>query len=92
VPAEAWEPDGRAHTVADSTKVRQLDAGYLQDDKVVAAITDVLAEMGKRFRESIQATDEADLVTQDRIALVACWIRVPRRQGRCPPPSRRQRK
>jgi hypothetical protein len=61
--------------------------------KVVAAITDVLAEMGKRFRESIQATDEADLVTQDRIALVACWIRVPRRrQGRCPPPSRRQRK
>jgi starvation-inducible DNA-binding protein len=64
-------PDGRARTVADSTKVRQLDAGYLQDDKVVAAITDVLAEMGKRFRERIKATDEADLVTQDLLISVA---------------------
>jgi starvation-inducible DNA-binding protein len=64
-------PDGRARTVADSTTVRQLDAGYLQDDKVVAAITDVLAEMGKRFRERIKATDEADLVTQDLLISVA---------------------
>jgi starvation-inducible DNA-binding protein len=64
-------PDGRARTVADSTKVRQLDAGYLQDDKVVAAITDVLAEMGKRFRERIKTTDEADLVTQDLLISVA---------------------
>ncbi|MCW2641134.1 MAG: Ferritin Dps family protein [Dactylosporangium sp.] len=64
-------PDGRARTVADSTTVRQLDAGYLQDDKVVAAITDVLAEMGKRFRERIRATDEADLVTQDLLISVA---------------------
>jgi starvation-inducible DNA-binding protein len=64
-------PDGRARTVADSTKVRRLDAGYLQDDKVVAAITDILAEMGKRFRERIQVTDEADLVTQDLLISVA---------------------
>jgi starvation-inducible DNA-binding protein len=64
-------PDGRARTVADSTKVRQLDAGYLQDDKVVAAITDILAEMGKRFRERIQITDEADQVTQDLLISVA---------------------
>src|SRR3954468_24835078 len=35
-------PDGRARTVADTTKVHQLDRGYLQDDKVVAAITDLL--------------------------------------------------
>jgi starvation-inducible DNA-binding protein len=64
-------PDGRSRTVADSTKAHQLDAGYLQDDKVVAAITDVLAEMGKRFRERIKATDETDLVTQDLLISVA---------------------
>src|SRR5436190_16667842 len=42
-------PDGRARTVADGTRVHQLDAGWLEDDKVVAAITDVLAEMSQRF-------------------------------------------
>lgn len=58
-------PDGRARTVAESTHLRQLEAGYLQDDKVIAAITDVLAEMIKRFRARIDATDDADPVTQD---------------------------
>src|SRR5689334_10038345 len=58
-------PDGRARTVADSTKVRQLDAGYLPDDKVIGVITDMLAEMDQRFRERIEATDETDRVTQD---------------------------
>jgi starvation-inducible DNA-binding protein len=64
-------PDGRARTVADSTKVRQLDAGYLQDDKAVAATTDILAEMSKRFRERIKTTDETDRVTQDLLISVA---------------------
>jgi starvation-inducible DNA-binding protein len=64
-------PDGRARTVADSTKVRQLDPGYLQDDKAVAATTDILAEMSKRFRDRIKTTDETDLVTQDLLISVA---------------------
>ena len=64
-------PDGRARTVADSTKVRQLDAGDLQDDKAVAATTDILAEMSKRFRERIKTTDETDRVTQDLLISVA---------------------
>ncbi|MFL6057081.1 MAG: Dps family protein, partial [Actinoallomurus sp.] len=58
-------PDGRARTVAERTKVHQVDAGYLPDDKVVAAITDILAEMIQRFRARIETTDESDLVTQD---------------------------
>ncbi|MBC6457902.1 Dps family protein [Actinomadura sp. HBU206391] len=58
-------PDGRAHTVADRSKLHQLDSGYLQDDKVVAAITDILAEMIQRFRTRIEVTDDSDLVTQD---------------------------
>lgn len=64
-------PDGRAHTVAHATKVHQLDPGYLQDDKVVSALTDTLAEMIRRFRERIEATDDADLVSQDLLITVA---------------------
>lgn len=58
-------PDGRARTVADRTVIPQLDAGYLADDKVVAAVTDVLAQLIARFRERVAATDEPDPVTQD---------------------------
>ncbi|KAB2345673.1 Dps family protein [Actinomadura rudentiformis] len=58
-------PDGRVRTLADRTAIPQLDAGYITDDKVVAAITDVLAQIIQRFRERIEATEEADPVTQD---------------------------
>ncbi|MGH3241771.1 MAG: Dps family protein, partial [Spirillospora sp.] len=42
-------PDGRVRTVADRTKLPQLEAGYLDDDKVVAAVTDILAQIIARF-------------------------------------------
>ena len=58
-------PVGRSRTVADRTKLPQLEAGYLDDDKVVAAVTDMLAQIIARFRERIAATDEPDPVTQD---------------------------
>ncbi|GAA2091093.1 Dps family protein [Actinomadura alba] len=58
-------PDGRASTIAQSTRIPQLEAGYLQDDKVIAAFTDLLGQVIHRFRERIAATEEADLVTQD---------------------------
>ncbi|GAA4229275.1 DNA starvation/stationary phase protection protein [Actinomadura meridiana] len=64
-------PDGRARTVADRTKNPQLEAGYLADDKVVAAITDLLAQIIARFRERITATDEPDPVTQDLLIAIA---------------------
>ncbi|MFG1999560.1 DNA starvation/stationary phase protection protein [Spirillospora sp. NPDC048911] len=58
-------PDGRARTLADRTALPQLDAGSITDDKVVAAITDTLAQIITRFRERIAATEDADPVTQD---------------------------
>ena len=64
-------PDGRVRTVADHTQVHQLDAGYLQDDNVIAAVTDSLAEMSARFRARIEATDKPDRVTQDLLISVA---------------------
>jgi starvation-inducible DNA-binding protein len=58
-------PDGRASTVAQSTRVPQLESGYLQEDKVVAAFTDILGQVIQRFRERIVATEEPDLVSQE---------------------------
>jgi starvation-inducible DNA-binding protein len=67
-------PDGRARTVADRTEIPQLEAGYLEDDKVVAAVTDVLAQIIARFRERIAATDEPDPVTQDLLIGIAAQL------------------
>ena len=58
-------PDGRVRTVADRSRLGQLEAGYLQDDKVIAAMTDLLAEIIRRFRAHIETTGETDLVSQD---------------------------
>ncbi|ACY98840.1 MULTISPECIES: Dps family protein [Thermomonospora] len=60
-------PDGRVRTVADTTKIRQPDGGYESDDKVVASMTDILAQIIARFRERIEATGRTDLVTQDML-------------------------
>jgi starvation-inducible DNA-binding protein len=58
-------PDGRSRTVADRTKIEQLDPGYLGDEKVLLAVTGTLFEIIGRFRERIEATDEPDPVSQD---------------------------
>lgn len=64
-------PDGRARTVTDHSRVHQFDAGFLAEDKVIAGMTDLLAEMSHRFRERIEITDESDPVTQDLLISVA---------------------
>jgi starvation-inducible DNA-binding protein len=57
--------------VAEQTKLHQFEAGWLPDDKVIAAITDMLGEMSKRFRERIETTEESDPVSQDLLIAVA---------------------
>lgn len=57
-------PDGRVHTVSHETKLDALETGYLPEDKVVAAITQALAQVIARFRERITAL-ETEPVTQD---------------------------
>jgi starvation-inducible DNA-binding protein len=64
-------PDGRARMVAEHTKLQQLETGFLPDDKVIAAITDTLGDMSRRFRERIETTDDMDLVTQEILIEVA---------------------
>ncbi|MCG5212305.1 Dps family protein [Streptosporangium sp. KLBMP 9127] len=63
-------PDGRSSTVARDTKVPQLEAGYLQDGKVVAAITDILESIVNRMRKRVSALEEPDPVTQDLLIKV----------------------
>lgn len=58
-------PDGRARTVADTSRIQQLDSGYLEDTAVIGAFTDILASVVARFRERVEATEKADPVTQD---------------------------
>lgn len=64
-------PDGRAATVAGQSRVPQIDAGYIADDKVVTAFSDILESIIGRFRERIAATDEPDPVTQDLLIAAA---------------------
>ncbi|NUR88333.1 MAG: DNA starvation/stationary phase protection protein [Nonomuraea sp.] len=64
-------PDGRAATVAGATRLTQPDAAWIEDGKVVATFTDILEGVSKRMRERIEATDEADPVTQDLLIAVA---------------------
>ncbi|GGL09569.1 DNA starvation/stationary phase protection protein [Sphaerisporangium melleum] len=58
-------PDGRAATIARDSQVGHLEAGYIEDGKVVAVFTDILCAAVSRMRERIEATEEADPVTQD---------------------------
>lgn len=62
-------PDGRARTVADSSRGPHLDSGPIADDKAVLMFTDILAQMISRFRERIDQT-EPDLVSQDLLLTI----------------------
>ncbi|MDN3353555.1 DNA starvation/stationary phase protection protein [Actinomadura sp. DC4] len=64
-------PDGRARTVAEHSKLHQLETGDLPDDKVVAAVTDMLADVSRRFRDHIETTEDTDPVTQDLLIAAA---------------------
>jgi starvation-inducible DNA-binding protein len=64
-------PDGRAATIARSTKLAQPESGWLEDGKVVATMTDILDGVSKRMYERIQATEEADKASQDLLIAVA---------------------
>ena len=58
-------PDGQTHALAKQSKVEPLEVGYVQVDKVIAYVVDVLTPMIARFRERMAATESADPVTQD---------------------------
>lgn len=65
-------PDGQTQALAAQSKVQPLEVGYVQVDKVISYVVDVIAPMIARFRERMEATESADPVTQDLlIAIIA---------------------
>lgn len=58
-------PDGRVKTVSQQTRSSQVDAGYIQDDKAIVALVDILSGVTQRFRQRIKDTEEADPVTEN---------------------------
>lgn len=61
-------PDGRSATVAEQHKTPQLEAGYLQDDKVVASFADLFNGLVERFRGRLATVSAADAVTENILA------------------------
>jgi starvation-inducible DNA-binding protein len=65
-------PDGRVSTVAEQTGLAQVEAGWITDDKVVAAFCDRLHTIVVRMRGRMAETSDPDPVTEDLfISLVA---------------------
>lgn len=62
-----YNPDGQAATVASASQLTPAAPGYLEDTKVIAAMTEQLGEIIPRMRQRMAATEEADPVTQDLI-------------------------
>ena len=60
-------PDGQVGTVAHRGKIHGVESGYVQDEKVVRLMTDVLADVITRTRGRMDAAAEPDPVTQDLI-------------------------
>ncbi|KWW99744.1 ferritin [Carbonactinospora thermoautotrophica] len=58
-------PDGRASTVAATTGLPQIEAGWVRDSDVVKKFIEIYGAVIDRMRQRIQATAESDLVTQD---------------------------
>ncbi|MFI6030638.1 Dps family protein [Amycolatopsis magusensis] len=58
-------PNGKAKTVVASSGLPDYPENWQSDEKTVAAIVDILAELIQRLRKRIDETDKSDLVTQD---------------------------
>ncbi|MET8471105.1 DNA starvation/stationary phase protection protein [Streptomyces sp. NPDC006422] len=58
-------PDGRAKTVADTSGVGVAPEGWVKDTDAVGALVEALGAVIARMRERVDATGEADPVSQD---------------------------
>ena len=58
-------PDGRAATVAAGSGIGTTPAGWVKDADAVRTMVDALGAVITRMRERVEATGEADPVSQD---------------------------
>ncbi|MER5888964.1 DNA starvation/stationary phase protection protein [Streptomyces sp. NPDC001941] len=58
-------PDGRASTVASGSAVGVVPDGWIKDVDAVRILVDALGAVVSRMRERIEATGDADPISQD---------------------------
>lgn len=58
-------PDGQTAALAKQSEVKPVEVGYVPVEKVITYVVDTLAPMISRFRDRMDATEQADPVTQD---------------------------
>ncbi|SDK34004.1 Dps family protein [Streptomyces indicus] len=58
-------PDGRAATVAQTSGISGVPEGWVKDVDAVRTLVDALGAVITRMRERVEATGEADPVSQD---------------------------
>jgi starvation-inducible DNA-binding protein len=58
-------PDGRAGTVASTSSISGVDAGWVRDSDVIGQIFESVDTAVRRLRPRIADTEKSDLVTQD---------------------------
>ncbi|MEU6120899.1 DNA starvation/stationary phase protection protein [Streptomyces sp. NPDC047123] len=58
-------PDGRAVTVAQSSGIGKVADGWVKDVDAVGTLVEALGAVITRMRERVEATGEADPVSQD---------------------------
>lgn len=64
-------PNGKAHTVVETSGVPDFPDNWVSDVDTIAGIVTILGELIKRVRRRIDETDKADLVTQDLLIELA---------------------
>ncbi|WBP86273.1 Dps family protein [Kitasatospora cathayae] len=67
-------PDGRAATVAGASNLPAVPQGWTEDTAVVKMLVEIFAAVIHRVRERIDATGEADAVTQDLLIGLAAEL------------------
>lgn len=66
--------DGRADEVAKTSKVREIEAGPLGDDKVIAYVAEELQQVSNRIREQLPNIETPDPLTHDMLVGIATEI------------------
>ncbi|MER5211742.1 DNA starvation/stationary phase protection protein [Streptomyces sp. NPDC002838] len=67
-------PDGRPETIASAFTLPGPKDGWVRDNDVVEVMVEALEAAIGRLRERIEATDEADRVTQDLLITVTAEL------------------
>jgi starvation-inducible DNA-binding protein len=64
-------PNGKAHTVTETSGLPTYPDGWTSDTDTIAAIVATLDTLVKRVRTRVDETDKSDLVTQDLLIEIA---------------------